>query len=1276
MARPAFIPLAAGLQTELTKQLVQPGATLLSENMTSRQTGKAQVRYGADVLSTDTQGTFPSGGSLPDPWQLATLDGGLVRFNRASIPLHMWAHDPERWVRPDPSSGTGLTSYRRGPIKVDTSPVFSSTLPGNALGVPTVATSADAIVCVYQTASLASTDTVTVLIDTVTRMPLYTRRVTGASRARVMIVGTRAVVAYVLSNAVVVDVYSLTTFTFLSSNTFGATQSGTPLDMRLLSPVTGANNVAILYREDTGGELRLLTVDATNLGTNSTITPRTTAGAVVVPNRAFGWMQDMGLSTKFAIMIADGTNGLRVLWDLPAPTAGNTDAVATHVLDAAITAAPSGGTAGIRNLIGTTFGTSSTGAYRVLYEVTAPDNPTRAEIRSAAWTGSADLTVPFRSVGIRSKLWEHNTIAGPTNFYFWAAFAGTDQATYFTLAISGGSTSDSYPAPLATAFVRGAGGLTEETNGPTDVAVDANGAIFAAVTHETRTESVETAGTATGDTQRLLAVDLVRVRHATTAETEYGRPVEFIRSLFVPGGLLGQFDGQTYATAGFAYYPPAGTAAVQAGGNLEASATYVYRWLYSFVDRNGRKWRSAPSAPITVDTTGGDLQFEVTLETLRLIDRGGLTGQDGYQLELYRTQADAPGAHFLVASVANVPASHTLAISDNVADADLGEQLYTDGNGLENQLVPAMSSVVEHQGRLFGFEAGTATLWYTLEADLNNGLIWNEALTLDVADPSDPGTGLAVFGQTLFAFKDGRIYVIDGQGANALGQGATYTFRQIDVGVGCSNPQSIVTADDGVWFRSSSTRVGIHRTAGGAPEYVGGGVRAYDDTTITGAVVVPHETQIRWYTEEGRTLVLDWTTRSWGTNTGQDCLTVVAGYHGVPGVVYARASDAFLLSEATADSEEPFEEAGATYKGKIRSPWYQIAGLAGFERIKLIEGVGAAGGPHDAVVRLYRNMNDVTPFQVRTKPFDGSEVRWNWQVKPSVQKSSALMIETEIDPATFILRPALPDLRLWLDSHLEVETTGALVTLWGDQSGNDFDYEDVGLHTQPDLVDGPPPYLEFSGTWDAGDLLFRNNFQGTILTAGSDYHIFAVVRPPAGYSGGVWGIGLGTGTGPACGTTYFAGTSSIWIYNSGSATPPRWTWTNATPFDGTSWYILEWAVQAGDPITSMTFTVDSVQQTILRVGDCPAPYGDGGSSVGALGAIGATAGNLPGLSGGLGSLLIYDEIQTGAALEAIRAYLHGWQVVASESGPEIVGVSLIPQVKQGLDKLGSSRRGT
>jgi hypothetical protein len=1033
-----FVSLASGLQTDVVEKLVAVGAQLRLENAYADLIGQARKRLGADTLSTSSQGTIPENQPLTPVYQLATRHGSLVRFE-TQAPIKVWDASASKWAAPG-SALSGVRSYHRGPIMAETSPVYSGVQAGLQVQTPDVATGVGyGFVVFEETDSAAGTIRVhEQIIDLDTKQVVLDERLaTGIKFPRAVVVSHYAVCFVNNNGQITADVYNLSSPGPPDQRTFGLCAAGTTLDVRVGSVNNGSTDVSCLYI-DNAGKLQCAIVSAAG-GGDSTFKVQRTGGTDVSPFGAV-WMQDLASSGKFSVIEASTATGMSVLWNLPAPTASISIAAANMVIDATADHVPSVGD-GLRQMVGTTTTSNAAGRFRILYDwMDGSGHPT---IKACTWDGSAHLSSYFLGVGIVSKLW-----ANDTSFYLWTNYIAEDQSTYFVLGLdSDATTSASYTrAPLATAFVRAAG-VALKFFSASSVAIQTDGAIVSSVTHETRTESILGASsTAAGLTVAEMAIDLVSVTHRSAPELEFGKPVEFLDSVFTAGGVLKFYDGSTYGLAGFPYYPHSMDLAAVAGGNLEPSAQYAWRACYSFVDNQGKKWRSAPSAPVQASTTGADFQFTVKLRTLLLVDRGAPQLWDGYQIELYRSQADEADAFFLVASYPNDPTAFDITVTDNVADVDLGEELYTDGNGLENQLLPAISHVVMYQNRLVCAQAGTGTLWYSLDVDLTHGLLFSESLTIDVGDPGAEITGLAVVGDSLIVLKKSIVYAMAGQGGNALGQGATYDFRTLAVGVGCSNAASIVQKEGEAWFKSDSQRAGIHRvTSGLGLTYAGQGVKAYDTNTITAAVIVPHLSQIRFYTGNGTTMVWDWIASIWGTNTEQSAVSAVSGYVGVTGVVYANNTD--VLSEATLSSSDPWSEAGSEYRARARSPWLSFAGVDNWERIKRIQGVGTPNGPHKVVISLYRDFDETDVLSHSAKQFDGTETKWTWELLPKVQKLSAMMIDVEIqpyipDPVTFSPDKNAGDAYLgagvwvWPDAAFSADMVGGTVVISGDPGLN------------------------------------------------------------------------------------------------------------------------------------------------------------------------------------------------------------------------------------------------
>jgi hypothetical protein len=205
---------------------------------------------------------------------------------------------------------------------------------------------------------------------------------------------------------------------------------------------------------------------------------------------------------------------------------------------------------------------------------------------------------------------------------------------------------------------------------------------------------------------------------------------------------------------------------------------------------------------------------------------------------------------------------------------------------------------------------------------------------------------------------------------------------------------------------SNSQRAGIHRVQGATVEYVGQGVRKYNNLTITSAVVVSDVSQVRFYTIDGTTLVFSWTTNTWTTNTDQPCHSAIAGYAGCAGVVYANSDTLQILAE----DPESTTEGNVSFTHHLQSPWLAIADMEGWERILRISGVGRPVGPHTLQVKLYRDNDPTDQVGTLTKQFEVTDSKWAWNIKPSVQKLTSLMIDMEVLPnLTYAIAPDAGD---------------------------------------------------------------------------------------------------------------------------------------------------------------------------------------------------------------------------------------------------------------------------
>ena len=457
-----------------------------------------------------------------------------------------------------------------------------------------------------------------------------------------------------------------------------------------------------------------------------------------------------------------------------------------------------------------------------------------------------------------------------------------------------------------------------------------------------------------------------------------------------PGGIIrNEFTGATTAV----------TYTVTVEQNI-GIGKHEYCQIFSRVDANGRKWRSPPSIPVEVTTTPTNPSVTAVCSYLNA------TGQN-CNVELYRSQTDVGGAFNLVQSIPNNPHSLAGVINDFYSDREIAlqEELFSDGGILPGTPLPSVRLIAVHQGRVFVVSPESPQSLFYSNPDgagsggAGDGLLFDTTnLSLDIIDQHGFINAIQALDNTLVTIKGDSVYAVNGTGPDGSGQNGGYAASLIASGVGTNNPRSIAlqvgtgTAPGGVWFQSEATRAGIHTvTRGLTVEYTGGGVRRYSQETIISSLVYPALTQVRWYTASGRTLIYDWTSKLWGTNTGQPCLSALL-FNGLP-VVAASDTFAGYVLEETPGLYEDGELVGvyAPYAQRVASAWLSVGGLAGYQRTRRIQGVGKAVGAHVLTVLLYANYDDTNLIGTASKTFAAGD-DWDWELLPAIQKVDAIKV--------------------------------------------------------------------------------------------------------------------------------------------------------------------------------------------------------------------------------------------------------------------------------------------
>ncbi len=369
-------------------------------------------------------------------------------------------------------------------------------------------------------------------------------------------------------------------------------------------------------------------------------------------------------------------------------------------------------------------------------------------------------------------------------------------------------------------------------------------------------------------------------------------------SALLAGGAPVWFDGASTMPYGFVHAPQIISVGATLGATLTAG-TYSYIATYAWRDANGLLHRSTPSPPVSGTTSGGNLALNVVIASASISPKlrtlTAATESSPVIIELWRTVRGGVGPHYKrtiepsAYTIINDPRAASVTFLDEFPDSDINTsptpaiplatqpQLYTELGELENVPPPSLVTVATHKNRLVGLAGDLHTVWFSKDStnDLTQAPGFNEALTLSFAAEK---TALASLDAVLVVFGADDIDVVHGEGPDDTGSG-NWTIQGLQTDVGCVNPRSVVTTPMGVVFESAR---GLELLSRGLEvAWVG---QSVDDTlaaypTITSAVLVAEEQEVRFTCDNGSTgivLVWDYSYKIWFVRRYNDAADTLA----------------------------------------------------------------------------------------------------------------------------------------------------------------------------------------------------------------------------------------------------------------------------------------------------------------------------------------------------------------------------------------------------------------
>lgn len=441
--------------------------------------------------------------------------------------------------------------------------------------------------------------------------------------------------------------------------------------------------------------------------------------------------------------------------------------------------------------------------------------------------------------------------------------------------------------------------------------------------------------------------------------SDYGSSLEVAGIGYTTGSF--SYDGAQLKPIGFCKRPSILSHTATLAGNVPDGA-YNYQVVLVRQNAQGEIERSAPSDTYNVTVSGG----------AKIVEFAVITTYQGYpfKIEVYRKLVADTVYRLAGESTFGFPTS----VIDNTVSLSGQPTLYTTGGILENDTPPPFSSIVFHQGRIFGVNAlKFSEIWFSKLKEVAVTVNFSAFNTIQLDEnqgrTTERVTALASLDNKLIVFKERSIFVIFGDGPDNAGGGTAFSRPEmISSEVGCVDPRSICNTSKGVFFKSKK---GIYLLSRGLEVVeLGAPVYGFKDQKITSAVMMKDLQQVRFGTLNSDMLVYDYSYDQWSTFKNVESVAAVQVNSGY----FVAQSDGFLIEN------EAYNDNGAFIQQRLTTGWLKVSGINGFQRAQRLKILGEYKSAHTMKVRVSYDYESYHWDEYTLSPATG----YNITVKPAL----------------------------------------------------------------------------------------------------------------------------------------------------------------------------------------------------------------------------------------------------------------------------------------------------
>lgn len=850
-----------GLDTKTDPKRVAFGKFVKLKNTVFNKGGLLQKRNGYKRLA-----------SLPDTnySHLTTFNGNLTAVGQN---IAAYNTSNSKWV----------TKGQIQPLDISVLPIIRNNL--NQTACDSVVAPNGLVCTVYLESDGSTTTAKYVIADSVTGqnivapavIPVSSGTVTGGMR--VFYLGTY----FILVFTNVITAVSHLQYVAISANNTSNVSANTDIASAYISATTLAwdgyvvnNKLFVAYNTTTGGQAIKVTYLNTSLTLATAVSFGTYKATMVsvtadnsTPTNPVIYVSFYRLDTTVGYTLAVDQN----LFTLMAPQSIIPNGTVLNIVSAAQNGVCS-------------IGYEVSNNYSFAPGTGTPTNYINGLTVTLATTTVSSTVVIIRSVGLASKAFIIDSI-----IYFLAAYKSSYQPTYFLINASQSLSS----APVIAAKLAYSNGGGYLTLGLPSVTVMDNVAQIAYLIKDLIQAVNKNTNVATG-TQTAGIYSQTGINLSTfTIGTQGLDAVEIANDFHLTGGFLWMYDGYLPVEHNFFLWPdvapttppdPINTAVAAwsaIGGSIVAKPdgatnidAYYYQFTYEWTDNQGNAFKSAPSIPIAITTTGALSTGSVVLliPSLRLT----MKTANKVKVVIYRWSV-AQQVYYQVTSITspllNTTIADSVTFTDTLADASiLGNNiLYTTGGVVEDVNAPSSSIMTLFDTRLWMVNAEDPNqLWFSKQIIENTPVEMSDLFTKFVPPTTStqgstgPMRSLAPMDDKIIIGKNSALLYINGNGPDNTGSNNQYSEPIfITSTIGCNNQKSIALSPNGLMFQSDSKGIWIlNRDL--STHYIGAPVEEFTTGAIVNSAVnVPGTNQIRFTLDTGITLMYDYYYDQWGT---------------------------------------------------------------------------------------------------------------------------------------------------------------------------------------------------------------------------------------------------------------------------------------------------------------------------------------------------------------------------------------------------------------------------